>query len=165
MAPIRKRYSRCAPERVPYSYFEFRVGAGTGTNFLSKYPHARIIYYRSIVSSTNEHEYELSECHLWLSSIRSAERLLVYRVEVRRTRYGHRAYFVMLSLTSILRSAMSVFPLPPLKFRTAGFPQYGFKVALLRRPSQKSPRLKFQPHSSRPLLVCHQHRNHRSLNR
>ena len=56
-------------------------------------------------------------------------------------------------LTSVLRSTVSMFPLPPLKFRTAGFPQYGFKVALLRRPSQQTPRLKFQPHTSRSLLV------------
>ena len=26
------------------------------------------------------------------------------------------------------RTALSVFPLPPLKFRTVGFPQYGFKL-------------------------------------
>jgi hypothetical protein len=35
--------------------------------------------------------------------------------------------------------AESVFPPPSLKFRTAGFPQYGFKSALdrnLRRPAQ-----------------------------
>jgi hypothetical protein len=34
------------------------------------------------------------------------------------------------------RQASITFPLPPLKFRTVGFPQYGFKPALLPRPSR-----------------------------
>jgi hypothetical protein len=35
--------------------------------------------------------------------------------------------------------AMPTFPLPPLKFRTVGFPQYGFKPVCRWRPSPVSP--------------------------
>lgn len=43
------------------------------------------------------------------------------------------------------RRACITFPLPPLKFRTVGFPQYGFKPALLPRPSGP-------PYQGRPLI-------------
>jgi hypothetical protein len=33
---------------------------------------------------------------------------------------------------------MPTFPLPPLKFRTAGFPQYGFKAGFQTGPSQRT---------------------------
>ncbi len=37
------------------------------------------------------------------------------------------------------RQTIPTFPLTPLKFRTAGFPQYGFKPVYRRRPSPVSP--------------------------
>jgi hypothetical protein len=36
------------------------------------------------------------------------------------------------SVVANSHQAVSTFPLPPLKFRTAGFPQYGFKQAVSR---------------------------------
>jgi hypothetical protein len=45
------------------------------------------------------------------------------------------------------RTARPVFPRPPLKFRTVGFPQYGFKRASDRRPSPRRVRLKRRPHT------------------
>jgi hypothetical protein len=33
---------------------------------------------------------------------------------------------------------MPTFPSPPLKFRTAGFPRYGFKAGVQTRPSQRT---------------------------
>ena len=40
---------------------------------------------------------------------------------------------------------MPTFPSPSLKFRTAGFPQYGFKASLSVRAFQSSPELKSPP--------------------
>src|SRR5712691_5690559 len=40
---------------------------------------------------------------------------------------------------------MPMSPSPPLKFRTAGFPQYGFKASLSDRAFQSSPELKSTP--------------------
>ena len=42
---------------------------------------------------------------------------------------------------------MPTFPLPSLKFRTAGFPQYGFKAGFQAAPSRAAP-------SCRAVAVC-----------
>jgi hypothetical protein len=45
---------------------------------------------------------------------------------------------------------MPTFPLPPLKFRTAGFPQYGFKVSRSVRACPNDARVKRAPRIPRP---------------
>ena len=51
---------------------------------------------------------------------------------------------------------MPLFPMPPLKFRTAGFPQYGFKPEPLNyRLPPKSADLNATPISTHLLKVCH----------
>ena len=45
------------------------------------------------------------------------------------------------------RTALPVFPQPPLKFRTAGFPQYGFKRTFKPATFATTYRLKCRPHT------------------
>ena len=45
---------------------------------------------------------------------------------------------------------MPTFPPPPLKFRTAGFPQYGFKISLSVRACPRDDRVKRAPRIPRP---------------
>ena len=47
---------------------------------------------------------------------------------------------------------MPTFPPPPLKFRTAGFPQYGFKVSLSAGACPSDDRVKLAPSIPRPAL-------------